>query len=86
MPKPLMIRMLDVLEDLYFENTLLKAAVEPRWPQMNSFLADAKKNRGAVDRVHALFAPLRAEAQQSAEPERLLEAFLRIFPANKDVN
>ncbi len=90
--KELAIRLLDALEELWIERRAYRSLFKtlrhrlPPQMQMDQLIAEAKKHPDIRAQVHEQFAPLRDRIQQSADLSNLIEEFLRVVPAKKDVN
>jgi hypothetical protein len=85
--KDLVIRLLNAVEDLYLENTLLRVVYRQRgWHSMDKVLAEMKADPEATALVRSKFAQLRLRIQQDTHLSDVIQEFLRVVPATKDVN
>jgi hypothetical protein len=92
MDKDLATRLLDALEAVYTENVALKGIMKafrrdlPPQYQIDQLLARAKGDPLVGGRIHEQFEPLRARIREDATLEQVLQEFLRVVPAKKDLN
>ena len=92
MDKDIAIRLLDALESVYTENVALKGIMKsfrsslPPQSQIDELVAEAKRDPKVAGVVHEQFEPLRARIAEDATLGQVLQEFLRVVPAKKDVN
>jgi hypothetical protein len=87
MDKPLAEQMLDFIEQMYLENTFLKAVYRSKgWKNMEKVLQEARTDPVMAPKVQAIFGPLRDRIREQASLEQVMQEFLRVVPAKKDVN
>jgi hypothetical protein len=92
MDKDLATRLLDALEAVYTENVALKGIMKafrrdlPPQYRIDQLLARAKGDPLVGGRIHEQFEPLRARIREDATLEQVLQEFLRVVPAKKDLN
>ena len=92
MVKELATRLLDAIEQLYIENLAYQSLFEvlqnrlPPKEQVKSLIEQAKQHPQLQAKVRQQFQPLRDRIRNEADLGRVLQEFLRVVPAKKDVN
>ena len=89
MNKELATRLLDMVQNLYIENLVLRRMLDrsriPDWRHSLAMIL-AHPDPESLAQLRSRFDPLRALIQRDTHLEQVLQEFLQVAPAKKDVN
>ena len=92
MDKEFLLKLVDVIENLYVENKVYKSLFKvyrrqfPPQREIDELMARAKSDPLVGGRAHEEFEPLRDRIRANETLEQVLREFLKVVPATKDVN
>jgi|CZLA01.1.fsa_nt_gi hypothetical protein len=90
METPLAEKLLDAFEYYYLENSALRLILTvrriPGWENELKELMSAPEAKGHRERIAATFREVRAALRDGSDPKQGLEALLRVFPPDRNVN
>jgi hypothetical protein len=87
MDKPLAERVLDAFEFFYRESSALRLILADR--HVSGWEGELKKLMAvpwATEHIRAMFQEVRAALRDESDPAQALQALLRIFPPDRNVN
>jgi hypothetical protein len=92
MDKEFLLALVDKVESLHFENTVLWIYVRkyqrglPPEHEIREIIDAAKADPAIATRVREQFEPVRARIRANETLEQVLQEFLRVVPPQKDMN
>ena len=85
-------QLIDIIEKLLIEVRAMRSLLRvlksrmPPQAQVDSMIAQAKQNPQILESVRQQVAPLRDRIPSGHDLEQVMQEFLRVVPAKKDVN
>ncbi len=90
METPLAEKLLDAFEYYYLENSALRLILTERrvsgWEKELNGLMSGPQAKQHRERIATMFLELRASLRNKSDPKQGLEALLRVFPPDRNVN